>query len=327
MNNDLSIHYSHLEQCSDEIFLEIFKYISLHDLYHGFYKLNQHINNILHSITELSLILDKPEDINDEAVCFFASRIYHLIVRHSSVVHFNRFPSLRSLISLFPCDRQLRHIKTKDLPNLTHLTLGFTVIWDCEISVRLCRRIISNKFPKLRYCSLWPPAFDINMSVIKTPLLTHIELKEGNFDDLCVVLNSCPNLKYLQMLVSIYAKAPSKHVEILSVTRLDVSFIRRDPNWIEKFDQLLSLLPNIKRLFIDICVIHIDFNQLSRILKQRLIHLHYLQCKIHAIAFPIKINNIQQYHPLFKNIDLKEIDNNDCRCGGIKLCLNGQRKE
>ncbi len=65
--------------------------------------------------------------------------------------------------------------------------------------VRLCRRIISNKFPKLRYCSLWPPAFEIDCSIIQTPLLTHMELKEGNFDDLCVALNSCPNLKYLQV--------------------------------------------------------------------------------------------------------------------------------
>ena len=65
--------------------------------------------------------------------------------------------------------------------------------------VRLCRRIISNKFPKLRYCSLWPLAFEIDCSIIKTPLLTHMELKEGNLDDLCVVLNSCPNLKYLQV--------------------------------------------------------------------------------------------------------------------------------
>ncbi|CAF3365854.1 unnamed protein product [Rotaria sp. Silwood1] len=91
------------------------------------------------------------------------------------------------------------------------------------------------------------------------------------------------------MLVSIYAKAPSKPIESLSVTRLDVSFIRGDPEWIEKLDQLLSLLPNIKRLFIDTCVIHIDFNELSRILKQRLLHLRFFKCEIHAIAFPVLI--------------------------------------
>jgi hypothetical protein len=199
MNNDLLITYSYLEQFPDEIFLEIFKYISLHDLHHSFCKLNRRINYILHSVTGLSLTLNKPEDINDEVVSFFASNIYHLIVRHPNIVRFNRFPSLRSLTSLCPCDRQLSCIKPKDLPNLTHLTLRFTLIWDCEIMIRLCRRIVSNKFPKLRYCSLWPPAFDIDCLIIKTPLLTHVELKEGNFDDLYVILNSCPNLKYLQV--------------------------------------------------------------------------------------------------------------------------------
>ena len=107
MNNYSSITYSHLEQFPDEIFLEIFKYISLHDLYHGFYKLNQRINHILHSVTELSLTLNTPDDINDEAVSFFSSQIYHLIIKHPDPIAFKRFPSLRSLKSLIPCDRQL----------------------------------------------------------------------------------------------------------------------------------------------------------------------------------------------------------------------------
>ncbi len=193
MNNDSSINCSYLEQFPDEIFLEIFQYISLYDLYQNFYKLNQRINHILHSVTGLSLILNKPTDINDEAVSFFASGIYHLIVRYSNVIHFNRFPSLCSA-----------------LPNLTHLTLHFTFIWNCEMMEDLCRQIISNKFPKLRSCSLWPPTFDRDCSIIETPLLTHIELKEGNFDDLCVVLHSCPNLKYLQVCKKILFLYSSK---------------------------------------------------------------------------------------------------------------------
>jgi len=130
------------------------------------------------------------------------------------------------------------------------------------------------------------------------------------------------------MLVSIYAKAPSKPVQHFTLKRLDASFIRQDPDWIEKFDQLLSLLPNVKRLFLDICVIRIDFDQLSRILNQRLVDLCSLKCEIHAIAIPIRFNNIQRYHPLFENIDLEDIDEDDgCQCGGLKLCLNGKRKE
>jgi len=193
--------------------------------------------------------------------------------------------------------------------------------------VRLCRRIVSNIFPKLRYCSLWPPAFEMDCITIKTPLLTHMELKEGNFDDLCVVLQSCPNLKYLKMLVSIYAKAPSQPIQHFTLKRLDVSFIRQDPDWIEKFDQLLSLLPNLKRLFLDTCVIRIDFDQLSRILKHRLIHLCSLKCEIHAIAISIRFDNVRRYHPLFENIDLEDIDDDNCQCGGLKVCLNGKTKE
>ncbi|CAF0745293.1 unnamed protein product [Adineta steineri] len=326
MNKDSSTSCFSLEQFPDEIFMEIFQYISIHDLYRGLYKLNQRINHILHSITNLSLTLSKAEDINDEAVVFFASRIYHLVVRHQNPVEFNRFPSLRSLTSKFPQDRQLCGVKPKHLPNLTHLTLGFTLIWNCDIVDRLCRRIISNKFRKLRYCSLWPPTFDLNWPIITTPLLTHVKLRDGDFDDLCILLNSCPNLKHLQMLVSAYAKAPSKPVQYLSVKRLNVSFIRGDPDWTKKLDQLLSLLPNIKQLFIDTCVIYIDFNELSRVLSQRLIHLCYLQCEIHALGIPTKWNNVQSYHPLFKNINLGGFDDNNCKCGGFKIYLNGKKK-
>jgi hypothetical protein len=199
MNNNISITCSYLEQFPNEIFLEIFKYIPLDDLYRSFYNLNQRINHILHSVTGLSLTLNEPEDINTEAVSFFASNIYHLIVRHPNIVHFNRFSSLRSLTSLCPSDQQLCRIKAKNLPNLTRLTLGFSLIWDCDIMVRLCQRIVSNKFPKLHYCSLWPPAFDMDCLIIKTPSLIHMELKEGNLDDLCIVLQSCPNLEYLKV--------------------------------------------------------------------------------------------------------------------------------
>ena len=130
------------------------------------------------------------------------------------------------------------------------------------------------------------------------------------------------------MLVSIYAKAPSKSVQHLTVKRLDVSFIPHDPEWKEKLDQLLSLLPNLKQLFLKICVRHIDFDQLSCILKQRIIHLNSLQCDIHANMIPIRFQNIQRYHPLFKNIDLKDIDDTgNCPCDGLKLCVNGKGKE
>ncbi|CAF3608033.1 unnamed protein product [Adineta steineri] len=215
MNKDSSTSCFSLEQFPDEIFMEIFQYISVHDLYRGLYKLNQRINHILHSITNLSLTLSKAEDINDDAVVFFASRIYHLVVRHQNPVEFNRFPSLRSLTSKFPQDRQL--------------------CGNCDIVDRLCRRIISNK---LRYCSSWPPTFDLNWPIIATPLLTHVKLRDGDFDDLCILLNSCPNLKHLQYLL---------------VKRRNVSFIRDDPDWTKKLDQLLSLLPNIKQLFLNTC--------------------------------------------------------------------------
>jgi hypothetical protein len=126
------------------------------------------------------------------------------------------------------------------------------------------------------------------------------------------------------MLVSIYAKTPSKPIQNLSVQRLTVSFIRQDSDWINKFDQLLSLLPNLQKLFLQICIIRMDFDRLSRILKQRVRHLQSLECEIHAIEIPVKFLNLQRYHPLMENIHFEDID--DCQCGGLKLCINGKMK-
>ena len=187
------------EYFPDEIFFEIFKHVPLHDLYHGFYNLNYRINYILHSVNGLPLTLNKPDEINDRVVSFFALRISHLVVRHSKTVHFARFPSLRSLTSLFPNDEQLNCIRSDDLPQLTRLTLGFMAVSDGRIIFDLCERIFSNEFPNLCYCSLWPPAFRNDYPIARTSLITHVQLQEASFDDLCTVLDACPHLKHLQV--------------------------------------------------------------------------------------------------------------------------------
>ena len=190
---------SRLEYLPDEIFLEIFKYIPLHDLYHGFHNLNYRIDHVLRSLNELSLTLNKPDDINDQVVSFFASRISHLVVRFSKKVSFARFPSLRSLTSLFPHDEQLTCIRPVDLPHLKRLTLGFMAVSKERIILDLCDRLFSNAFPNLLSCSLWPPAFRTDHSTTRNSSITHVQLKEANFDDLCAVLDSCPQLKHLRV--------------------------------------------------------------------------------------------------------------------------------
>lgn len=190
-----------LEDFPDEILLEICKYISIFDLYSGWHNLNSRFDNILRSIHYLTLILSKPQDINHPAVSYFASHIHRLIVRHSQAVPFSQFSSLRSLISMFPGAQQLVGIQADHLPNLTRLTLGFIGIWDCDLISELCQHIFSNRFPKLNYCSLWPPALENDYLPTSTTALTHLQLKEGNLDDLCIALESSPNLRYLQVKI------------------------------------------------------------------------------------------------------------------------------
>jgi hypothetical protein len=190
---------THVEHFPNEILLKIFKYMSINDLHDGFYNLNYRFNAIIQLVDNLSLILTKPDDVNDSVVSLFASRIHHLIVEHSHAIDFARFPALRSLTLMLPLDQQLHNLRAKYLPNLTHLTLGFRAVWNSEKVTCLCQQLFANKFPNLRYCSLWPPVMNDFCSIKQTPSLVHIQLKECNFDDVCAVLNTCPNLIYLQV--------------------------------------------------------------------------------------------------------------------------------
>ena len=270
----------HLEDFPNEIFLEIFKYFTLSDLFDSFVDLNYRINALLQSINERSLILNKPEDVLHPRVFFFKRNIQHLQIRHPSKVDFQCFPNLRSLTSLFPRDQQLIGLRPKKMPHLTHLTIGFLGIWDCEIMLKLCQRIFSNKFHNLRYCSLWPPAFNDTCTTKTTPTINHIRLQEGTLDDLRVILNVCPNLKRLQVnsnsievntnwyflrqiLVSMFAKVPVQFIHHENIERLEVSFVRYDGMWFEKLDWLFASLFNVKHLVISLCLIQADLERKS----------------------------------------------------------------
>ena len=188
-----------LEDLPNEIFLAILEYIPLHELYRAFHGLTDRVNKILQAVNHLSLTLNRTSDIKDEAVAFFASQIYHVNVLHSRRVDFSRLPSLRSFKSMFPGDQQLRCVRAKDLPNLTHLKLGFGCTYGDELITRLCKGIFSNQFPNLRFCSLWPPTLDDDQPETKTPTLTHVQLGESNFEELCVIVKACPNLEHVQV--------------------------------------------------------------------------------------------------------------------------------
>ena len=129
------------------------------------------------------------------------------------------------------------------------------------------------------------------------------------------------------MLVCLFAEPPRVPIQGLSVRRLGVSFYSHDPSWMEKIDQLLSLLPNVKQLSIRACSIFVDFPELSAVLKRRLPHLDTLKCAFHVIAILPGIEDIERLHPLFRNYRSELIGDRDrrCKCTGMKLCLSGKK--
>ncbi len=87
-----------LEHLSNEIFIEIFDYIPMRNLYRSFSRLNHRINSILDSIrTRLVFQCVRPEEIHQPYVIFFAARISKLSIWHRCPLNLVHFLNIRYL--------------------------------------------------------------------------------------------------------------------------------------------------------------------------------------------------------------------------------------
>jgi hypothetical protein len=148
--------------------------------------------------------------------CYFEmlpNEILLMIFQYLSIYHLHRaFARLNqrlngvlhsvqhlALTSLFADDEELRSIVKKDFSHLKRIALGFSAISDRTLAANICQRLFTATFPHLTYCSLWPPMLSEGHSTAQNFALKFVHLREGNFRDLNVVLQACPNLFHLNV--------------------------------------------------------------------------------------------------------------------------------
>ena len=113
-----------LEQCPNELLLEIFQYFDARTLFQLFYSLNARFNALLTSFPHLSLVYHL-RGSSDHQQCLFSRHVHTLLLGHGMQIDFSQFPNLRSLHLQRPLREVFSQVTSSLLPHLTHLSISY----------------------------------------------------------------------------------------------------------------------------------------------------------------------------------------------------------
>ena len=189
--------YLHIESLPNEIFVEIFNYLSFDELCQSFKDLNQRINNLLQSLNNRTIRLwstNKKEEMDMNE--FFSSTIVSIDINDEYNINLNQFPHLSSLTYTYATNNQLEHFLQSIF---CHKNLKSLNVTSDDLSL-LIEYFYSNPFPLLEQCTL-RNIDSIPMCPWRiTPLINSINIcSDENL--LPSILKSCPKLKRLSLFI------------------------------------------------------------------------------------------------------------------------------
>ena len=295
-----------IQDLPNEIFIEIFEYLDLCDLFHGFVGLNQRLNDLLRVLSNLSLYL---RQIQPKLIELFADRITRLMVDTWQQIDFQRFPSLKSLIFHQMSSNHFRQIRSELMPNLLHLSTIH--VPQFTLMTRLAEQIFSNALPSLRSINLGLVEVPLFNSWSQSPSLSSISIHSRNPTLISFILHSCPHLISLHIhfqmdTIAIFHSAPRIDNHPLKDFLLSDSYHRLLFNHIHT---ILLFIPNLRKIYLN-CSLKIPFIRFARSLINRLPDLQSFHCSIDDSSFDkyTTIETIQQLHPCFQTIHHSTIE-------------------
>ncbi|CAF4130413.1 unnamed protein product, partial [Adineta steineri] len=110
-----------IEDLPNELLFDVFQYLDTRDLYESFWGLNYRFNNILRSLKDLSLTMEKN---NPSLLTIFASRIARLEVNTWHEIDLIQFINLKSLILHRTTRNQITQIRPNVIPKLVSLSIS-----------------------------------------------------------------------------------------------------------------------------------------------------------------------------------------------------------
>ncbi|CAF4216075.1 unnamed protein product [Adineta steineri] len=194
-----------MDDFPDEVFLQMFRYVPILDLFRGFYNLNSRLNRIIGEVR-----IHIRSVLNEEEQGYILPNICPKQIR-SFCVHEDRYEFLKlsqcnNIRQLeFGCHsrhtheryvhRQLVHVQPAVFPHLRNLTI-YQQNWSSEYQ-QLCTMIFNNQFPVLKYVYL-PYANGSCVPRIRTwsTSLINVSIECCNKSMFYPLLDNLPNLKY-----------------------------------------------------------------------------------------------------------------------------------
>ncbi|CAF1163175.1 unnamed protein product [Rotaria sordida] len=241
---------TNIEMFPNELFIELFAYISPYDLYNTFSNLNFRFNSIIDSLRNLHFILEEDWDNKEHTIPFFASHISNLIIKHDEPIDFSCYSNIRSLKLSMPTENQCNAIQPYLLPNLEHLYISN--LFFSNNSKQLCRFIFSPLFSRLRTCHIDRMTFNDYHSYSSLSLqqltVSPCTWKSNMYRQ---IFKACPNLTYLRIirLRNISFKLSFNFIcSHTSLRHLHIHFYSIGHEWYSHIDWLLANIPNLENL-------------------------------------------------------------------------------
>lgn len=311
---------SQWEDLPVEMIMEIFRYLSLQELYFSFSHLNLRLNRILKSLNHLLL---QTTSHYDPVLSFFHSfttiRIHFSNCNSSPLSKFH-FSHLIQLQSFTICrsvyaDKYLEPIEQLDqllsptrCPRLQSLRIPYC-------SQTFADWIFSGAFPHLKICHLYDTGYEKILLPSSTihilPSLRQLTIQEREGDEFEMILHRCPNLTYLNFSCHCpWTSLILINTTYASLKRLHLSRLKQFLFHNGRFDRLLVCFPNLRHfdLTVDQCPQQdetIDFTRIGKCLEARLPHLITLEWRIYLTIrnrssfYRHTFQQISQLHRLF----------------------------
>ncbi|CAF3849172.1 unnamed protein product [Adineta steineri] len=289
-----------LEDLSNEVFLEIFDYVKIHDLAYGFWNLNKRLNQLIRSLKNLSLIIKK-ENTYESIV--FSQQIIRIVIVTLANIELNPFSNLRSLTLNMANENHLKQIRSDILPNLVYLSIPIS--FDFQLTKQLASEIFSNCFTSLRYTDLRIVNMPDFLSWSQCSSLRSIHLFSPNINIIPLILQTCTQLTYFGIRIT------NEHrLKIFSLPNIsnhplkEFIFIQpRNSTFIFDIESIFPLMPNLKRL--DLQLYTTSFIDLIELISKSFRNLVCFNCYIMEYRNKdeiIDIYKIRNIHSSYFNI-------------------------
>ena len=306
-----------LEHFSNELLLDLFQYVDLRDLFHGFLALNSHFDGLIRSLKNFSLTINKDET---EVTALFGPQVVRLVVCVPDDIDFRQYPNLRSLTLAVATTSQLEGIQPDRLPNLIYLSHWFTR--DYWSSHRLSHDIFYKGFHSLRHVYfetlysgdtwLWRQSANCLRSV-------YINFADPNA--VRDILAVCPELKHLEVNIWVnkhtllLPRSPQRHPLRQFIFRFCTAIVP-----FHVIDNLIAFVPNVEYLKLSFTA-EASFDRVAESLVDSLRYLRRFDCCIAQVIKKdqviVDVNTIRQMHPCFSRIQC------DTRYYGYRVYTSG----